>query len=76
MVITKGTHTAMKGRVHATCGCVTYCQTHNAAAEMLSVLREFAADYAHLCDEDDTESEGARLLNKARTILRAIEEGA
>ena len=62
-----------------TCGCdiefgegpyrIAFCPLHEAAPDLLAALEEVATDYAHMCDEDDTESDGAILLGKMRAAI-------
>ena len=42
---------------------------HRAIAEMAACLVEVADDYAHMCDEEDPESDGARLLRRVRKAV-------
>lgn len=47
---------------------VRACNAHEGLVAALAALE---ADYANMCDEDDPESDGARLLRQARAALRA-----
>lgn len=46
-------------------------------AAALSTMRETIADtiedYAHMCDEDDPDSDGAKLLRRLRSTLAALD---
>lgn len=47
-----------------------YCALHAATPKLLAALQEVAEDYANMCDPDDAESDGARLLAKMRAAIR------
>lgn len=44
-----------------------------ATPDLLAACKEAADDYANMCDEDDAESDGAKLLRKLRAAIAKAE---